>query len=277
MKVIKNINNNVALCLDSKQNEVVAFGKGIGFAKPPYEIELSKIQRVYYDVEPAYIQMINDIPAEIIEIATKVIDYARLKLDNDISSNIVFTLADHIHFAIRRYQENMNLKLPIIHDIQYLFEAEMDIGNKALELIRQNMKLYLPDEEAAYIALHIINAEEKSKNKPTRVLDEEVIAKITDMIEDYFDMTIDKKGFNYSRFVSHMHYLLKRGKENTLVESDNHKLYESLVDTFPQTKECTERIVRYLKEKIHCEWTEEESMYLMLHINRLCAREDCYR
>lgn len=42
MKVIKNINNNVSLCLDSKGNEIVAFGKGLGFIKPPYEIDLKR-------------------------------------------------------------------------------------------------------------------------------------------------------------------------------------------------------------------------------------------
>lgn len=38
MKVVKNIHNNISLCIDSKGNEVVAFGKGIGFMKPPYEV-----------------------------------------------------------------------------------------------------------------------------------------------------------------------------------------------------------------------------------------------
>ena len=42
MRVIRNINNNVALCLDGNGNEVVAFGKGIGFKKPPYDRALSK-------------------------------------------------------------------------------------------------------------------------------------------------------------------------------------------------------------------------------------------
>ena len=39
MKVIKNINNNVAICVDDNGHEVVAMGKGIGFSKPPYEVE----------------------------------------------------------------------------------------------------------------------------------------------------------------------------------------------------------------------------------------------
>ena len=50
MRVIRNINNNVALCLDGNGNEVVAFGKGIGFKKPPYDIELNQIQRTYWEL-----------------------------------------------------------------------------------------------------------------------------------------------------------------------------------------------------------------------------------
>ena len=42
MKVIKNINNNVSLCVDKSGRECVAFGKGIGFIKAPYEVPLSK-------------------------------------------------------------------------------------------------------------------------------------------------------------------------------------------------------------------------------------------
>lgn len=45
MKVIKNINNNVSICVDDNNREVIAFGKGIGFKKPPYELELSQIDR----------------------------------------------------------------------------------------------------------------------------------------------------------------------------------------------------------------------------------------
>ena len=49
MKVIKKINNNVALCLDGNQRELIAFGKGIGFKPIPYELtDLSVIERTYY-------------------------------------------------------------------------------------------------------------------------------------------------------------------------------------------------------------------------------------
>ena len=277
MKVIKNINNNVSLCLDSNNIEVVAFGKGIGFTKPPYEVDLNQVQRTYYDIDPMYINMISDIPEEILDISDNIINYARIKLDNPVSSNIVITLADHINFAIQRYKENMNIKLPIVHDIQYLFETEMEIGEYALKLIKKKLKVFLPKEEAAYIALHIINAESMNKNKKQEKLDEEVIDDICDIIEKDFQIKVDKIGFNYSRFVSHMHYLLKRGKKNEMVKSENQKLYESLINIYPKTYECIQHVRKYLKDQMNWDLSDEECIYLMLHINRLCAREDCYQ
>ncbi|MCD7840057.1 MAG: hypothetical protein LUG46_05435 [Erysipelotrichaceae bacterium] len=36
-------------------------------------------------------------------------------------------------------------------------------------------------------------------------------------------------------------------------------------------------ICQYLKEELDFECNEEEMLYLILHVNRLCVREDCYR
>lgn len=276
MKAIKRINNNVCLCIDSKGKEIVARGRGIGFHDFPYELDVKDVERTYYDVSENYISMINDIPEDIIDIATETIDYARNILENGISSNIVFTLADHINFTIERFKKNMDIRLPIIYDIQYLYKKEMDIGKYCLKLIKNKLKAYLPDDEAAYIALHIVNAEEKEKNEKV-IESEKVIDDITDIIENDFNLKIDKNGFNYSRFVSHMQYLLRRGKNKELVKSNNQKIYENLKISYPETFECSQRISKYLYSILNFELTDEECIYLILHINRLCVREDCYQ
>lgn len=277
MKVIKNINNNVSLCLDEDQNEVVVFGRGVGFTKPPYEIDKSKIQRIYYNIQPEYIQVISAIPNQVIEISTQIIDYARSKMNITFSDSIVFTLADHINFAIKRNKENLNVQLPIIQDIEYFYKNEMEIGREALLMLNDELEVCLPEEEAAFIALHIINAEQTNLSNNEVNLDKEIIHNITKMIEVYFRFEIDKKGFNYSRFVSHMRYLIQRKKENKLFINENGKLYETLCLNYPETKKCVEWIWKYLKQTIECELTEEEIIYLMIHINRLCSREDCYQ
>lgn len=272
MKIIKNINNNVSICLDNSGKELIVFGKGLGFKKPPYEIELSEIERSYYDVDESYISMINEIPETIIKISDFIVNYAREKLKNPISSNIVFTLSDHINFCIKRYEKGMNIKLPILNDIEHLFEIEMDIGNYGLRLIKEKLHIILPEEEAAYIALHIINAEEKSNNNE-EVKDDDLISEITKIIESDFNIEINKKDFNYSRFVSHLHYLLKRGKMKEMIHTDNEKLYSSLVENYSLASTSAEKISLYLQKTLKIKLTSEEKMYLILHINRLCSRE----
>ena len=59
MKVIKKINNNVAICLDNN-TELIAFGKGIGFKQMPYELaDLSVVTRTYYGVDRKYFDLLN--------------------------------------------------------------------------------------------------------------------------------------------------------------------------------------------------------------------------
>ncbi|SJZ50004.1 PRD domain-containing protein [Anaerorhabdus furcosa] len=276
MKILKSINNNVALCMDSAGNQLVVFGKGVGFHKTSDEVELSKIERTYYDVDVSYIAMINEIPEDIIKISDKIVLYARQLLDSNISSNLVFTLADHIHFCIQRYKKNLVLNLPIANDIEQLFEEEMKIGRYGVELIKEKYNILLPKEEVASIAIHIINAQEKEKNS-VNVESDELINEITKIIEDSFHTSISREDFNYSRFVSHMHYLLKRLKEKRLINTKNKKIYETLITSYKETYECTEKISIYLKDKMKIELNDEEKLYLMLHVNRLCIREDCYQ
>lgn len=71
MKVIKKINNNVALCLDSSGAQLVAMGKGIGFPAVPYELkDLSCIQQTFYNVDPAFLELFTSIPQEYFDLTS---------------------------------------------------------------------------------------------------------------------------------------------------------------------------------------------------------------
>lgn len=277
MKVIKNINNNVSICLDSTGQQVVAFGKGIGFCKPPYELDIAKVQRTFYDIDPMYIQMIQHIPVEMIELSAQIIDYARNKVEYLMNSSIVFTLADHLTFALQRFQKNMNIDMPIYYDVKSLYEEEYAIGIYALKLIDQKYQIKLPKEEITSIALHLINAAAMAKNKEKKQSSEDAINHIKTLIEEHFQITISEDDFNYSRFVSHLQYLLKRGKQGTNIASENIQLYTSLKDGCPDVYKCARKINEYLHSVYSFTFNEEELLYLMLHINRLYVREDCYR
>lgn len=277
MKVIKNINNNVSICLDSTGQQVVVFGKGIGFCKPPYELDIAKVQRTFYDIDPMYIQMIPHIPVEMIEASAQIIDYAREKVEYLLNSSIVFTLADHLTFALQRHQKNMVIEMPIYYDVKSLYEEEYEIGCYALRLIEEKFQIKLAKEEITSIALHLINAAAMAKNKDTHQSNEAVIQHIKKLIEVHFHIDISEDDFNYSRFVSHLQYLLKRGEQGKSITSENYKLYASLKENFPDVYACALQINAYLHEVYGFTFNEEELLYLMLHINRLYVREDCYQ
>lgn len=272
MKVVKNINNNVSLCLDSQGREVIVFGKGIGFTKPPYEVGLDKIQRTFYDVNDAYLSVIAEIPGNILETATKIYDYAIQQFNNQYSSNVIFTLADHIQFAVKREKEHINIKLPLMYEVRRLYPMEVEIGEFARKLIAAELHINLPEEEAASIALHFVDYENSGKKVNTTKVKSDV-EKVTEYIEKTLNIQIDKTGFNYSRFVTHLHYLLERVDEKWNISSDNRILYEMLTKQYPEISKCAAGI----KDLLKIDFNDEEQMYLIIHINRLCTREDCYQ
>ena len=269
MKVIKNINNNVSLCLDNQGRQVVAFGKGIGFKKPPYEIPLEKIQRTFYDVDQNYLSVIAQIPEKIFIVSAKIVDYANRKLNSQYSSNAILALADHIQFAIKRKEAQLYIKLPILYEVKSLYPKEMEIGMTALDILEKEFHILFPEEEAASIALHLVDYGAYSQNK-VKHNEKDVIEKCSDIIEKSMEIKIDKKSFDYFRFVTHMHYLLDRIKQNKKISSDNDRLFLSLKEEYPKTYICVLNIMEWIPLPL----TEEELMYLILHINRLCVRED---
>lgn len=273
MKAIKKINNNVALCVDSKGKEVVAFGKGIGFLKMPYEVELNRIERTFYNLNHQYISMLNEISYESLQIADKVINYAVDKLLCELNGNLLFSLADHIDFAIERQQKNMKVGLPILNDIERLYEMEMEIGHYALKLVREELGIELPEEEAALIAINIINSEYNSQ-RHNIVTNDKAIQMITEMIEEDFHISINRKSFSYSRFVMHMYYLFKRESENTPINTNNRELFHSVIATYPVTWKCIRRINAYFEASRNWRLPDEECLYLMLHVNRLVEKEE---
>jgi len=101
MRAIKKINNNVAICIDNNNNELVAFGKGIGFPAMPYEIvDLSQIFMTFYRIENQFYKVLKDIPENVFEVSALIIHEAMRKLNSNLTHKLGISLADIIIIAI---------------------------------------------------------------------------------------------------------------------------------------------------------------------------------
>ena len=128
MKIIKKINNNVALAQDARGNDLVVFGKGVGFPPMPCELkDLSNVQRTFYDVSQRYIDLLQDLPEGLLLAADDMVSEALGELDCDLNPNLPFILADHLNFAIQRSREGVSLQNPLSYDVSHLYPKEADL------------------------------------------------------------------------------------------------------------------------------------------------------
>ena len=71
-------------------------------------------------------------------------------------------------------------------------------------------------------------------------------------------ITVDRDGFNYYRFVTHMHYMMKRTLDDTMIDSQNRELFESMKKEYPDIYSCAVKVAALIDQKLQKHLSEEE-------------------
>ncbi len=280
MRAIKKINNNVALCIDNNGLQLVAFGKGIGFHEMPFEIaDLKQIDRTFYNINSNYIDVIADIPEDVFAFTGRILDTIRNQLPYQLTPNFVITLADHIAFSIERYHRGIYVRMPLKYEIGQTYPLELKLSEFVVEEIERNFHVVLNPRESSGIALSIVNARMDKKSKqvesePNQDQFDEVLEDITKIIEEAIQLKVDRDTFSYARFSTHLQYLYTRLRRGEEIQTENIQIYEMIQKQYPNISKCVERINDYFYQTINCNITDEEKLYLILHINRITSKEE---
>lgn len=273
VKIIKKINNNVALAVDSAGKELVVFGKGVGFPAMPYELtDLSKIQRTFCDINSGYVELAASLPEDMILLAADIVELAQNGLGCQMNPSLPFTLADHLCFAIERFRSGIELNSPLSYDVAHFYPVEVSLSQRALEMIRERKGVELPPGEAINIALHLVNGEMENSDMHATLKATEVIRDISQMIEQTLHIELDTTSFNYSRFITHIRYLLQRMERDEQEDNGMGIAMRQLSLKFPEVYRCAVKVRDYLSRQCQRQCTQDEMMYLFMHINRLNQR-----
>ncbi|MDY3952481.1 MAG: PRD domain-containing protein [[Ruminococcus] torques] len=277
MQVIKKLNNNFAICMDKEGKELIAYGKGIGFPKVPYELtDLNQIDRTFYDIDDKYLDLLQELPEKVLDFAAKLVDIAHNELQYELNPNLVMTLADHIHFCIQRACKKIVVQMPLISEIEQSFPKEAKIGKYAVRQMERRFAVQLNENEASGIAISFANARNSAEKKADTSIQKwfhEALEDTISIVEDTVGILIERESFNFARYSSHLMYLLKRIDSNQTLDTDNGIMYQSIREEFPEIAECIDKIEVYFEKRFDIQLSKEEKMYLMLHINRICVRE----
>lgn len=274
MRIVKVINNNLIKSVDEKNNEILVMGCGLGFKKAVGdEIDESLIEKIYTASDKAnsnqLAQLLEKIPLEHIQATNEIISFAKASLGKKLNQNIYITLADHINFALERQKQGVVMQNALLWEIKKLYNHEFLVGKEALNIINRRLKVELPEDEAGFIALHFVNAlmDDLSMEKTTDMT--KMIQHILKIVKYHFNLELDEYSIHYERFITHLKFFAQRIFTGVVIEDQDDQFIGVLKAKYKEEYACTVKVRDYIKREFNCNLTEDEMIYLTIHINRI--------
>lgn len=272
MKIKKVLNNNAVIAVNDESEEIVITGLGLAFKKQSGdELDENKIERIFRleskEISKKLRDLISEIPIEYVEITEEILNYVRNNLGKKLNENIYLTLTDHICFAVKRINSNINLTNPMVWEIKRFYPAEYNVGLVAINIIKNRIGVDLPQDEAASIAIHIVNAE-LNEEMPNVVNMIKIIQDSLNIIKYHFSMEFEENTLSYQRLVTHLKFFAQRIINN---ESNNNSddLFEMVKQQYKEAYKCALKIEKYAQDKYNFIISKSELTYLIVHIERV--------
>lgn len=275
MRVVKVLNNSLVLALDDEGQENILMGKGIGYHKSiGYEFREEEIEKVFVlqdrEISRSIIRLAAETDSVYFELAKMVIDYAIETYGMKLMDHIYLSLTDHLSFAAKRVKEGIILRNFYTLEMKKFNPREMQVGKYAVSLMREKLGIEIPQDEAGNIAFHFINAQFDHPYNSENLLISSTVSDILDIVKYTFQITYDEESTSYSRYVTHVQLFAQRlVSHNQLPEEDSTLLYDQIAAVCGREFDCVEKIQVYARDKFRQGLTNQERMYLALHIHRV--------
>ena len=269
----KVINNNIISAYEKSGAEVIVMGRGIGFKKKQGEVvpadQISKIFRIKSrTLTEQFKELLANMPLERVRISDEIISHAKDHLKLKLNQSIYVTLTDHINFAIERVSQGIEPQNALLWEIKRFYPQEFQLGIYALELIQDRLGILLPEDEAGFIALHFVNAEYGTDIRDAVKFPDQMQA-IVDIVEHDLGILLDESSLHYERFMTHIKFLIQRIYRKELLSSEDRELSLLMQRKYPREYQCSLKVAEYIMQATGSRLSEEEIMYLSVHIRRV--------
>lgn len=267
-------NNNVVLVKDERNNkQLILTGCGIGFQKKVGQLaDESKIEKKFIAENEGFKNKISKLASEVDEDVFKassaIVEYAESKLNAELYDYIYVALTDHIAFALRRIRENIEIKNELLYEIKRIHKREFDIGIWAINYLNKEFNINMPEDEAAFIAMHIVNANYNESTSDSFLMTK-IVKEILNIIRYFYSVEFNENEMNYERLITHLKFFAKRLIKNECKENKKNDLLEIIKEKYEDSFKCANKIKTFIEEHYEYVVSEDEMLYLILHINRV--------
>ena len=260
------------LSKNEDNEEIIVKGLGIGYhAKRGDKIDESLIEKIFYPKNHQNsIQMqqyLLSIPEEYFDFVQKFVDHVKEEAPNlRLNNSIYLSLSDHILGTVERFRNGISLKNVLLLDIQQLYKKEYEYGMKMVDEINRTFQTKLPVDEAGFIALHFVNAEEGQHNTDNYKI-AMIVNQVQEIVKNYFsDITFNESSLYYQRFLTHLKYFAQRYLHKELQYDEDENLFQLIQEQCREAYGCVKLIYLMMEEKYQYALSKEEMVYLSIHI-----------
>lgn len=274
--VHKVLNNNVVISIDQSGRERVLMGRGLGFQLKPHDtIDPTKVEKTFVldegdDGEHAR-RILTDAPYPVIEAVTRAIDEAERMLGRDLGRRLLLAIVDHVQFVLERMRSGIRMGSASMPQLRVLYPQEFQAASRMAQSLGASLGTQLPDEEAVFLTMHLLNATRDEPNGTAALLFRRVQHVVT-TVEAGLGVSLDPDGPDYARFILHTQFLLQRLVSKSMLRSPDSSFYEFTRHSYPRAFAIAEQVKAYVREATGSELTDEEMVYITVHIERLAQQ-----
>ena len=273
-RVTKVLNHNTIIGVkDDTSTEYLIMGKGVGFGKKISErVEIGENGAVYSlqkSTERGEAKKLaTSIDPVYLEIANEILDEAE-RVFNTIDRNILFPLADHIEYAVKRIKNKEQISNPLTDDIRILFYKEFKVADVIRPIIQKRLGVEMDLDEVGYVALHIHSAIQDANVSQAMQMARAVRECVT-LGEQNAGKQIDVLSLSYNRLMNHVRNMVARVMNNEELKLN---MNDYMGIKFPHAFETAKYICGQIEQMLKCKLNDAEIGYLAMHIERVTSDE----
>ena len=276
-RITKPLNHNAVLAFDVDDgHEYLVVGRGVGFGRKPGErvegFECGgEVQRYLLSQDAggrgAAREAIERLDPRVLDAAEDIYGEGRAVFGT-LDPEMLLPLADHLAFAVARARDGRAVTNPLTEDIRALFPREFEIAARGVTRLGETLGLYLGDDEAGLVALHVHAALDD-----THVSQAMTIAQIThsciEAVERIAGSPVNTSSMDYNRLMTHVKYMaarILRGERLTIDVND------TIRSSAPESYAIAEQVCAEVEQAFGKPVSELEAGYLAMHSARVVGR-----
>lgn len=276
-RIVKVLNNSVILVADAAGQESILLGRGIGFGRKSGElVGAQAVDRVFLPFDDpdsrALVDLLSAIPPAYVLAAREIVGAARTRLNVDLDPHVLLTLTDHLHFAAQRVQQGLHVTNRLAWEMRTYYPDEFAVGIDALAIAKECLDLELPEDEAANIAFHLVNARNDHHHSFDAIRAASLISDLVSIASYRAGCDLTRPSLTQRRFVVHLQFFVDRLFTASLLDGDGTFLFDQLNERYGDAVDIARSMADHVKAQTGLTLPKEEIGYLALHVQRLLSQ-----